>query len=44
MVLEVTTTKEKHDWAKPAELKGQYDLIKDAIVRGDGVEAIQKNE
>jgi hypothetical protein len=39
MVFEVTATKEKHDFAKITELKRQYDLIKDAIVRGDVVEA-----
>jgi hypothetical protein len=39
MVFEVSGTKEKHDWAKIAELKRQYDLIKDAIVRGDLPEA-----
>jgi len=39
MVFEITATKEKHDWAKITELKRQYDLVKDAIVRGDVAEA-----
>ncbi|HZR18419.1 MAG TPA: hypothetical protein VFE51_14090 [Verrucomicrobiae bacterium] len=39
IVFEVASTKEKHDWPKISELKRQYDLIKDAIVRGDAKEA-----
>jgi hypothetical protein len=40
LVIEITATKEKHDWAKLSELKRQYDLIKDAVVRGDVADAV----
>lgn len=39
MVVEITATEDKYDWAKLPELKRQYDLVKEAIVRGDGAEA-----
>jgi hypothetical protein len=39
LVFEIQGTQEKHDWAKITELKRQYDLIKDAIIRDDLSEA-----
>ena len=39
LVLEVSATAQKDDWAKIPELKRQYGLVKTAIVRGDAKEA-----
>lgn len=40
LVLEVSASKEKGDWAKIPELLAQYNIIRDAVRRGDTKEAL----